>query len=53
MLRLVLVIAIGIFSSCLGYSLLGDIDHVTKSSVTDSVMELIENMEAPAAGGNR
>ena len=53
MLRLVLILTIGILSSLLGWGLLSEIDDVTKSSVTDNVMKLIENMEAPASGGNR
>lgn len=44
---LALLFACGLFV----YKLSGQMDHVASSYDTDNVMKIIENMEAPAAGG--
>lgn len=52
MARLILLIAIVVLGGFLVYNLSSHMDYVAKSYDTDNVMEMIENMEAPAAGGD-
>ena len=52
MARLILLIALIIMGGILIYNISGHMEYVAKSYDTDNVMEMIENLEAPAAGGN-
>jgi len=53
MARLLLVLTLIVVGGLFIYRLSGHLEYVADSYDTDNVMKMIENLEAPAAGGDR
>lgn len=52
MARLLFIFALLVVGGLFVYNLSGHMEHVAHNYNSDNVMDMIENMEAPAAGGN-
>jgi len=53
MARLLLILALMIVGGLFIYKLSDHLEYVAESYDADNVMEMIENLEAPAAGGEQ